>query len=49
VLALPAERAVQQFAVIVTAAGIFSHLALVLHWAAGQTPKDRGNFFIARS
>ncbi len=49
VLALPAERAVQQFAVVVTAAGIFSHLALVLHWRRRTTPKDRGNFLIART
>jgi hypothetical protein len=42
VLALPAERAVQQFAVIVTAAGIFSHLALVLHLAAQDKPPKTG-------
>jgi len=44
VLALPAERAVQTVCRHVTAAGIFSSLALVLHLRAGQNPKDRGKF-----
>ena len=46
VLALPAERAVQQFAVVVTAAGIFSHLrpSCWIRAAQDASPHSRGSF-----